>query len=88
MRETSFVARSPERVGLDPTRPILPAMRRLISLAVLGLLLASCGSPPAAGTDRPVRILAGSPTTLDPAAQGDSGSAAITAQLFEIADEL
>ncbi|MBA3235560.1 MAG: peptide ABC transporter substrate-binding protein [Chloroflexi bacterium] len=58
-------------------------MRRLISLAVLGLLLASCGGPPVAGVDRPVRILAGSPTTLDPAAQGDSGSAAITAQLFE-----
>ena len=33
--------------------------------------------------DKPVRILTGEPTTLDPAAQGDAGSAAITAQLFE-----
>ena len=30
-----------------------------------------------------MRILSGEPTTLDPAAQGDAGSAAITAQLFE-----
>ena len=36
-----------------------------------------------AGSDKPVRILTGDPTTLDPAAQGDAGSAAITAQLFE-----
>ena len=41
------------------------------------------GGQTAAGPDRPVRILSGSPTTLDPAAQGDAGSAAITAQLFE-----
>ena len=33
--------------------------------------------------DRPVRILTGAPTSLDPAVQGDAGSAAITAQLFE-----
>ena len=65
------------------TRPILPAMRRLIALAVAATLFAACGSPTAAGVDRPVRILSGEPTTLDPAAQGDAGSAAITAQLFE-----
>jgi oligopeptide transport system substrate-binding protein len=58
-------------------------MRRLISLAILVTLLASCGGTTAAGPDRPVRILSGEPTTLDPAAQGDAGSAAITAQLFE-----
>ena len=58
-------------------------MRRLIVLLVAATLFASCGGPTAAGPDRPVRILSGSPTTLDPAAQGDSGSAAITAQLFE-----
>jgi oligopeptide transport system substrate-binding protein len=58
-------------------------MRRLIALALLATLFASCGSQPAAGSDRPVRILTGEPTTLDPAAQGDAGSAAITAQLFE-----
>ncbi|MFL5651546.1 MAG: ABC transporter substrate-binding protein, partial [Chloroflexota bacterium] len=58
-------------------------MRRLITLAMLVTLLASCGGTTAAGPDRPVRILSGEPTTLDPAAQGDAGSAAITAQLFE-----
>lgn len=58
-------------------------MRRLIALVVLATLFASCGGSPAAATDRPVRILSGEPTTLDPAAQGDAGSAAVTAQLFE-----
>jgi oligopeptide transport system substrate-binding protein len=58
-------------------------MRRLITLATLVTLLASCGGATAAGPDRPVRILSGEPTTLDPAGQGDAGSAAITAQLFE-----
>ena len=58
-------------------------MRRLIVLAVLATLFASCGGQALASPDRPVRILAGKPTTLDPAAQADAGSAAITAQLFE-----
>src|SRR3954465_10979255 len=58
-------------------------MRRLIILAMLVTLLASCGGTTAAGPDRPVRILSGEPTPLDPAAQGDAGSAAVTAQLFE-----
>jgi oligopeptide transport system substrate-binding protein len=65
------------------TRPILPAMRRLIAFVVLATLFTSCGGSTAAAPDRPVRILSGAPTTLDPAAQGDAGSAAITAQLFE-----
>lgn len=69
--------------AISATRPILPAMRRLIALAMLAALFTSCGGPSAAGADRPVRILTGEPTTLDPAAQGDAGSAAITAQLFE-----
>jgi oligopeptide transport system substrate-binding protein len=58
-------------------------MRRTFALVVLATLFASCGGSPAAAPDRPVRILTGTPTTLDPAAQGDAGSAAITAQLFE-----
>ena len=69
--------------GIRPTRPILPAMRRLLVLVLLATLFAACGSQPAAGSDRPVRILTGAPTSLDPAVQGDAGSAAITAQLFE-----
>src|SRR4249919_2931205 len=58
-------------------------MRRLLALFALATLLVSCAGTTGAGSDRPVRILSGAPTTLDPAAQGDSGSAAITAQLFE-----
>ncbi len=58
-------------------------MRRLIVLVMLATLFASCGGSTAAAPDRPVRILSGAPTTLDPAAQGDAGSAAINAQLFE-----
>ena len=58
-------------------------MRRLLTLLALATLLVSCAGTTAAGPDRPVRILTGTPTTLDPAAQGDAGSAAITAQLFE-----
>ncbi len=58
-------------------------MRRPIVLLVFAMLFAACGNATAAGPDRPVRILTGTPTTLDPAAQGDAGSAAITAQLFE-----
>ncbi|MEP6637894.1 MAG: peptide ABC transporter substrate-binding protein [Chloroflexota bacterium] len=58
-------------------------MRRPIVLLVLAMLLGACGSPTGAGPDRPVKILTGKPATLDPAAQGDAGSAAITAQLFE-----
>ncbi len=58
-------------------------MRRLFVFLMAATLFASCGGQSAAGPDRPVRILTGSPTTLDPAAQGDAGSAAITAQLFE-----
>ena len=80
--DASRALRSPGG-GHSVTRPILPAMRRLFVLLVAATLFASCGGSTAAGPDRPVRILSGSPTTLDPAAQGDSGSAAITAQLFE-----
>ncbi len=59
-------------------------MRRpILLLVVFATLLASCGGSSAASGDRPVLILAGEPTTLDPAAQGDASSAAITAQLFE-----
>ncbi|MEA2611041.1 MAG: peptide/nickel transport system substrate-binding protein [Chloroflexota bacterium] len=62
---------------------ILPAMRRLIVLAALATMVAACGGQTVASPDHPVRILAGTATTLDPAAQSDAGTAAITAQLFE-----
>jgi ABC-type transport system substrate-binding protein len=58
-------------------------MRRLVATLALFATLVSCASPGIAPSDRLVRILAGTPETLDPALLGDAGSAAISAQLFE-----
>ena len=86
--QTSF----PRRCG--PARPHLPcppagiarilrAMRRRILSLLVIVLLGAC-SPQAVGDHgRDARILLGPPTTLDPAASGDAGSAAYTAQFFE-----
>jgi oligopeptide transport system substrate-binding protein len=54
----------------------------LVALAVTVAVLVG-SSAAAVGADRPARILVGEPATLDPAAQGDADSAAVTAQLFE-----
>lgn len=43
----------------------------------------AAANPAAAAARDDVRIFLGAPATLDPAAQGDIGSAAVTAQLFE-----
>ena len=51
-------------------------------LLIASLSWAACTGP-AAGATRVARILAGTPAELDPALQGDAGSAAVTAQLFE-----
>jgi oligopeptide transport system substrate-binding protein len=58
-------------------------MRRLVATLALFATLVSCASPSIAPSDRPARILTGTPETLDPALLGDAGSAAISAQLFE-----
>lgn len=60
-------------------------MRRwawIAGLLIASLTMAACTGP-AAGSTRVARILIGTPSTFDPAAQGDAGSAAVTAQLFE-----
>jgi oligopeptide transport system substrate-binding protein len=57
--------------------------RRVVLFLLLALLAGVVGTAPGAAADRVVQILTGEPETLDPAAQGDSGSAAVTAQLFE-----
>jgi ABC-type oligopeptide transport system substrate-binding subunit len=57
---------------------LLGATLAIVALAVAGLALA-----PGAAAERPARILVGEPATLDPAAAGDAGSAAVIAQLFE-----
>lgn len=64
-------------------------MHRRSAPLLLALLVAvvavagGCQSGPAAEDDAGARILLGQPTTLDPAAAGDAGSASIIAQLFE-----
>lgn len=58
-------------------------MRRVVASLVLLVLLGACSDPTGATSTRPARILTGAPTSLDPAVQGDAGSAAISAQLFE-----
>ena len=58
-------------------------MLRLVAILALFATLVSCASPSVATSDRPARILTGTPESLDPAVQGDAGSAAIGAQLFE-----
>lgn len=58
-------------------------MRRLVAAVFVLAVAASCAQPSVATSDRPVRILTGAASSLDPAVQGDAGSAAISAQLFE-----
>jgi ABC-type oligopeptide transport system substrate-binding subunit len=56
----------------------------LTALALVALGFLGRGATPAAAVDRAdVRILVGEPSTFDPAAQSDSNTAAITAQLYE-----
>jgi len=58
-------------------------MRRVLASLVFLALLVGCSESSGANGDRPVRILTGAATSLDPAVQGDAGSAAMSAQLFE-----
>jgi oligopeptide transport system substrate-binding protein len=60
-------------------RRSVPLIAALIAVASL---VSGCGDAAGAGRDD-ARILLGPPSTLDPAATGDAGSAAVIAQLFE-----
>ena len=72
----------PPRVRGSRSRTVSLALA--LSLAFGGLLAGAAGrGGAAAATPDEVRILLGTPATLDPAAQGDIGSAAVSAQLFE-----
>ncbi len=53
------------------------------SVLIVALLAGACTQPPAAANDDTVRIALGEPSTLDPAASGDAGSAALIGQFFE-----
>jgi ABC-type transport system substrate-binding protein len=68
-----------------------PTRRRALAAAIALVLAAAVGlagtvgqrTPILRGASDEVRILTGAPSTLDPAAQGDVGSAAVSAQLYE-----
>ena len=73
--------------GLSATRPYTPAVLRriahlLLAAVAVASLLTACTAAAGAGRNE-ARILMGGPSTLDPAATGDAGSAAVIAQLFE-----
>jgi oligopeptide transport system substrate-binding protein len=74
-----------EPAGRKDRRTVLAA-GVLLAVGVLAgaaLLGSSPSRPGAAAADGEATILAGAPSSLDPAAQGDAASAAVTAQLFE-----
>lgn len=66
-------------------RSARPRRRLAVLAAVLASLVATTAllAPPGVAAERTARILMGEPATLDPAAAGDAGSAAVIAQLFE-----
>jgi len=60
----------------------------VVAIALVATAIAALGTPlaglrVASATDRPVKILLGRVSDVDPAAQGDIESAAVSAQLFE-----
>jgi len=68
---------------LPGSRPRRAAGAALAIVAVAGLLLAREIGPVHGAVRSDVRIAAAAPATLDPAAQSDVDSAAVSAQLFE-----
>ncbi len=71
--------RRTRRVG-SPGRSVVVGIAALVALA--GLVQAVPGDG-VRGAERETRIAMSAPTTIDPAAAGDAGSAAVIAQLFE-----
>ena len=56
----------------------------IFAAVIAGLVVTTAlVAPPGVAAERTARILMGEPATLDPAAAGDAGSAAVIAQLFE-----
>ncbi|HET7027237.1 MAG TPA: peptide ABC transporter substrate-binding protein [Candidatus Limnocylindrales bacterium] len=81
----AFPSRSVSRRSAVLSRiPLVVAVLLVVALVLTASRLMPAATPQAgAGSTDEVRVLAGEPTTLDPAAQGDIQSAAVTAQLFE-----
>ncbi|HEY0444528.1 MAG TPA: peptide ABC transporter substrate-binding protein [Candidatus Limnocylindrales bacterium] len=72
--------RLPRRSG-QRSRPLTAVLG--LALALGALVSGGVGVAPAAAARDDVKILLGTPATVDPARQGDIGSAAVSAQLFE-----
>ena len=62
---------------------VLVLAATLIAVAALSAWPGPSGSPTRAAPPDEVLILSGAPSSLDPAGQGDIGSAAVSAQLYE-----
>ncbi len=76
------------RLRIVPIVPRVPRnMRPSVALVLVAVLVVvvglAAGERVTAASRQDVILLAGEPTTLDPAAMGDAASAGITAQLFE-----
>jgi len=70
---------------VPPRRSSRPRRRLAVLGAVIAGLVATTAlvASPGVAAQRVARILMGEPATLDPAAAGDAGSAAVISQLFE-----
>jgi ABC-type oligopeptide transport system substrate-binding subunit len=73
-------------IAARPVRPLPRRRRRHVVAALLvavGLAVSALAASSGIAAEPGARILMGEPATLDPAAAGDSGSAAVISQLFE-----
>jgi ABC-type transport system substrate-binding protein len=69
------------RPGRPPGLVLLPAIALVATLVALAFWPA--GNAVRGASKDSVAILGGAPTTLDPVAQGDVSTAAVTAQVYE-----
>jgi oligopeptide transport system substrate-binding protein len=77
---------TPRPVGVLARLAVGIVALAMVGSIVLGRVVTTAPPPsvgPGATPNGEVRVLAGTPATLDPAKQGDIGSAVVTAQLFE-----
>ncbi len=71
------------RSGASRAASILLTAAAILAVAGTVWMLGGSPRPTVAATPSEATILAGAPATLDPAAAGDAGSAAVIAQVFE-----
>ncbi|MFI5226608.1 MAG: ABC transporter substrate-binding protein [Candidatus Limnocylindrales bacterium] len=71
------------RPGRPPALLLVPAIAVAVAVALVALAWWPAGSVVRGAGKDSVAILGGAPTTLDPVAQGDVATAAVTAQVYE-----